>query len=105
MLPGRSSRTTLKVAILPSAASPLSRHLPSMVVSMLPPHSTTTTLRRRGRREEGEVYYSKEEQREGEERRENRKGKEEGRKEEGNIWELSRGGVTRDDYELKGMVI
>ena len=44
MLPARSSSTILKVAILPSAARPLSRHLPRMAVSMLPPHSITTTL-------------------------------------------------------------
>ena len=43
-LPGRSSRSILKVAILPSAARPLSRHLPRMAVSMLPPHNITTTL-------------------------------------------------------------
>ena len=44
MLPGLSSSTTLKVAILPSAARPLSRHLPRMAVSMFPPHNITTTL-------------------------------------------------------------
>ena len=44
MPPGLSLTITLKVISLPSAARPLSRHLPSRVVSMLPPHRGRTTL-------------------------------------------------------------
>lgn len=42
--PGLSLTTTLKVMSLPSAARPLSRHRPSRVVSILPPHRGKTTL-------------------------------------------------------------
>ena len=44
MPPGLSLTITLNVISLPSAARPLSRHLPSRVVSMLPPHRGRTTL-------------------------------------------------------------
>ena len=44
MPPGLSLTTTLKVISLPSAARPLSRHRPSRVVSILPPHRGRTTL-------------------------------------------------------------
>ena len=46
--PGRSSTRTENLTSLPSAANPLSRHRPSTVVSMLPPHNITTTLEKGG---------------------------------------------------------
>ena len=42
--PGLSSTVTLNLISLPSAARPLSMHLPRMVVSMFPPHRGITTL-------------------------------------------------------------
>ena len=44
MPPGLSLTVTTNRTNLPSTAKPLSIDLPSMVVSMLPPHSAITTL-------------------------------------------------------------
>lgn len=44
MPPGRSLTVTENLRSRPSHAKPLSRHRPSIVVSMLPPHSGITTL-------------------------------------------------------------
>ena len=46
MPPGRSLTVTMNRHRRPSAANPRSRHLPSTVVSMLPPQSGTTTLQK-----------------------------------------------------------
>lgn len=45
MAPQESETKTLKATRRPSAARPRSRHLPSILVSMLPPQSSTTTLK------------------------------------------------------------
>ncbi|KAJ8974045.1 hypothetical protein NQ317_008986 [Molorchus minor] len=42
--PGLSLTVTSHLTSLPSAASPLSRHRPSIVVSMFPPVNSKTTL-------------------------------------------------------------
>lgn len=44
--PGLSLTVMLKRRSLPSAAKPLSRHRPNIVVSIFPPHSNKTTLKK-----------------------------------------------------------
>ena len=46
MPPGRSLTVTVNLTNLPSAAKPRSKHLPRIVVSILPPHNGITTLER-----------------------------------------------------------